>query len=170
MPSTISGNLPSYSDHPTSIPPSRTSRPLCKNQADGLKLPTPLTYSERVVQHISRYGLHPFSIADSPLPESLSWAQSKEPKPVTRLPFREARARPGTCLETETVSAGTATHSERRPAPLGSGTPLGAQFQGPQVSTSSPIHNPRDSRPSGTLGGNTHMGIDCCNQESRITW
>ena len=117
MSSTISGNLPSYSDHPTSIPPSRTSRPLCKNHADGLRLPTPLTYSEQVVQHIPRYGLHQLSIADSPLAESLSWAQSKEPRPVTRLSLREVRARQATCLETKTVSMGTAMHSECWPAP-----------------------------------------------------
>ena len=71
MPSTISGNLPSYSDHPTSIPPSRTSRPLCKKHSDGLKLHTPLTYSEQIVWHLPRYGLHKLSIADSPLAESL---------------------------------------------------------------------------------------------------
>ena len=112
-------------------------------------------------QHISRYGLHPLSIADPPLLESLSWAQPKEPKPVTRPPLREARARQATCLKTKTISAGTATRSERWPAPLGSGTPQGAQFQGPQVSTGSPTRNSRDSRPSGTLGGNTHTGINC---------
>ena len=150
MSSTISGNWPSYSDHPTSVPPSRTSRPLCKNHADGLKLPTPLTYSERVVRHIPRYGLHQLPLADSPLAESLSWAQSKEPKPVPRLPLREAAARQATGLETETVSAGTATRIERLPAPLGSRIPQDAQFQGPKGSP----------RPTGTLGGNTLTGTD----------
>ena len=166
MPSTISGNFPSYSDYPTSIPPSRTSRPLCKNHADGLKLPTPLTYSEWVVQHIPRYGLHQLSIADSPLAESLPWAQSKEPKPVTRLSLREARPWQAASLEAEAISAGTAMGSEHLPTPSGSRILQRAQTQGPKAPRSSPNCNASVSRPPGTLGGNTLTGI---NRTHRIT-
>ena len=151
MPSTISANLPSYTNHPTSIPPSRTSRPLCKNHADGLKLPTPLTYSEQVVWHIPGYGLHQLSLADSPLAESLSWAQSKEPKPVTRLSLREARPWQVASLEAEAISAGTATCSEHLPTPSGSRILQDTQSQGPKGFP----------RPTGTLGGNTLTGTDC---------
>ena len=150
MPSTISGNLPSYSDHPTSIPPSRTSRPLCKNLADGLKLPTPLTYRERVVRHIPRYGLHQSSLADSPLAESLSWAQSKEPKPVTRLSLREVKPWQVASLEAEAISVGTAMRSEHLLTPPGSRILQDTQFQGPKGFP----------RPTGTPGGNLLMGTD----------
>ena len=122
MPSTISGNLPSYSDHPTSIPPSRTSRSLLKNHTNGLELPTPLTHSEWVVQHIPRYGPPELSIADSPLAESLPWVQSQEPKPVPRLSLREARACQAASLETKSTSAGTVMHSECLLTPPGSGS------------------------------------------------
>ena len=96
-----------------------------------------------------------------PLQTLSFWVQTEDARSVSRLSLREARARQATSLEAKAISAGTAMRSECLPAPLGGRAPQGAQFQGPQASIGYPTSNSRVSRPSGTLGGNTLMGIDC---------
>ena len=155
MSTTILGHPLYYPDYTTSTSSPKTYNPSSKSYGKGLRLPTPFSPRERVEQHISRCSPPELPFTDSPPSGPILWVQTEDPRTVSRLSLREARARQATCLETETISTGTAMHSECLPAPLGSGTPQGAQFQGPQVSTGSPTCNSRVSRPSGTLGGNT---------------
>ena len=148
MSTTILGLPLYYPNYTTSTPSPKAYNPSSKSYGKGLRLPTPFSHREQVDQHIPRCSPPELPFTDSPPLDPILWIRTEDPRTVSRLSLREARARQATCLEAKNISMGTATCSECLSAPLGSRTPQGAQFQGPQVSTGSPTRNSRVSRPS----------------------
>ena len=151
MASTMSGHPLSYLNYPTSTPFPRSARPFLKGYGEDLEPLALLSCREQVVRPTSRYSTQVPPLADSPPAHLSLWVQSGDPRLSPKPSSREAKAWQVTSLKTKATSAGTATHIECLPAPLGNGNPQDTQFQGPKGFP----------RPTGTLGGNSLTGTDC---------